>query len=209
MDPRTTHVDAPRPLSRRTVLQGTAWTLPALVAVTAVPAAAASGVQDLEFYLTAGQVIGQGSGTGASGQFRSNGVRITSPDDRIIPAGVTIVFTLTYTGSGAVDFTNPQNGIDFNLGQNQQWTVDPIEQHRVVFTATSNISATEITIGSASWWVNQGVRPENESITFTGVATVPPGGGFPNGGTLTSLVVDPNGGTGALSGPDETTWPVA
>lgn len=209
MDAGTTRTDVNKGLSRRTVLKGTAWTVPALVAVTAAPLAAASGTQDLDFYLTAGQVTGQGSGAGASGQFRSNGVRVTSPDDRMIPAGVTIVFILTYTGSGAVDFTNPQNGIAYNVGQNQHWTVDPIEPHRVVFTATSNISALEIAIGAATWSMNQGVRPENNSITFTGVATIPPGAGFPNGGTLTNLVVDPNQGTGTLSGPDDDSWPIA
>jgi hypothetical protein len=204
-------------LSRRTVLKGAAWSVPVVAVATAVPAYAASGdVSELDFYLTAGQMIGQGAtGAGASGQFRSNGIRLTSPDGKTIPAGVTVVFTLTYNpGSEPVDFTDPQFGFDYNIGLNQGWVVDPVEPHRVVFTATSTVAASEITFQAAQWWVNQGVRPEDDSVTFTGIATVPAGGDYPQGGTLTSLVVDPNQGTGSLSGPGDhgaggaSTWPV-
>lgn len=53
------------------------------------------------------------------------------------------------------------------------------------------------------------VRPEDDSLVFTGTAVIPAGADYPAGGTLNSLMVDPVGGTGGLTGPTEETWPTA
>jgi hypothetical protein len=198
-------------ISRRTIVKGAAWSVPVVAVAVATPLAAASTTpleEEFDFFLTAGQVIGNAS---ATGQVRSNGVRISPADPqnpKVVAAGTMIRITLTYTGSNpAFDFRNTPYGIDWMKAQNQAWTIDPVEAGRIVFTAVTSSDSSEPTIGSMSWILDPAVRPEDDSIRFSGIAVIAPGGDFPAGGTISNLVVDPNGGTGALTGPTQETWP--
>lgn len=200
--------------SRRTIVKGAAWAAPVIAVATATPAAAASedSPNDLyDFFLTAGEVIGTADATGS---VRSNGVRISpkDPNDpKQVPAGTVITLTVEYTGDNPdFDFTNvpyPYNSVENMKGQNPDWDTIDVTPTKLVFTATTKYTTAEPTVGSTKWQLEPTERPENESITFTGVATIPPGGDFPDGGTLSPLVIDPNEGTGRLDGPTDESWP--
>ncbi len=199
-------------LSRRTVLKGAAWSVPVVAAAVAVPMAAASHHEpddQLDFFLTAGEVIGL---AGSSGQIRSNGVRISPADPSnplVVPAGTLITIHIQYHGSNpAVDFTNPEHGTAYNVGQNAAWDTVEYTPNSLTLTKSTPFATSEPTVGSFSWFLPVGIRPENDSITFTGTAQIPAGGDFPEGGTLVSLLVDPNAGTGGLAGPTDDSWPV-
>lgn len=209
----TTSQTRPEP-SRRTIVKGAAWAAPVIAVAAATPAAAASegDANDLyDFFLTAGQVIGQDA---SNGEVRSNGVRISPKDPnepKVIPAGTVITVTIEYTGSKSeFDFSNvpfPYDNVENMKAQNPAWDSIDVTPTKLVFTRTTEYASSEPTVGSTKWQLEPTVRPENESIKFTGVAVLAKGGDFPNGGTLAPLIVDPNEGTGALSGPTTETWP--
>ncbi|WP_313812787.1 hypothetical protein [Glutamicibacter sp.] len=195
-------------IARRNIVKGAAWAVPVIAAATTVPFASAStDTEDGDFYVTAFQV----TGIGTNGQIRSNGVRI-SPEDpanpKVIPAGTIFSIVVTYTGDmPEMDFTNPQYGVDYNKGQNPSWPTIDVTTNTITFTAVTQTSSSEPVIGSFAWFLPAGVRPEDNSITVAGTATIPASADYPDGAVLTDLMVDPNEGTGALSGPTETTWP--
>lgn len=201
--------------SRRTIVKGAAWAAPVIAVAVATPAAAASEANptdELDFFLTAGQVIGTAESNGA---FRSNGVRLSPKDPqnpKVIPAGTTYTITIEYTGANtAFDFTNvphPYNTVDGMKALNPGWDITATST-KLVYVYTTPYDTTEPNAPSMQWQLEPTVRPEDESITFTGVATIPAGGDFPNGGTAVNLIVDPNAGTGALSGPTPESWPSA
>jgi len=197
-------------LSRRTVIKGAAWSVPIIAAVAAAPMAAASTnpQSELKFFLTAGEVIGQGA---ATGQIRSNGVRISPADPsapHVIAAGTVFEITIEYHGGNpAFDFLKTPYGIDWNKQQSQGWTFTTISSTKLVLTHVTSAASTEPTAGSFSWVLDPAVRPEDGSITFSGIATIAPGGDYPDGGVIPNLIVDPNGGTGSLSGPTAGSWP--
>ncbi len=197
-------------LSRRTIVKGAAWSVPVIAAAVAVPMAAASTPQqDLNFFLTAGEVIG--SAGAADGQIRSNGVRISPAnpaEPKVVAAGSVFTITIEYHGTNpAIDFTDPLHGLAYNKGQCAAWSGIDVQKTRIVLTAVTPAPTAEPTIGSFAWFLRQ--RPEDNSITFTGIAVLAAGGDFPEGGTLVNLMVDPNAGTGGLSGPTPSTWSLA
>ncbi|WP_437582848.1 hypothetical protein ACSAGD_11280 [Paramicrobacterium sp. CJ85] len=202
--------------SRRTIVKGAAWAAPVIAVAVATPAAAASEgnpADELDFFLTAGEVIGTAT---ASGSVRSNGVRISpsDPNDpKVVAAGTVFQITVTYNGSNPdFSFLNvpfPYGSVEAMKGQNPAWDNIEVTENKIVFTATTPFDTSEPTVGSIQWDIDPNNRPEDNSISFTGVATLAPGGDFPNGGTLTNLIIDPNAGTGALSGPTPESWPSA
>lgn len=211
--------------SRRTVIKSAAWSVPVIATAVAMPLASASGdpvdptdPNDVfDFYITASNVNGQGT---TRGVVESNGVR-TSPrgpiDDANPPfvlAGSTIQVTVTYDGDlDDFDFTDGPYGLGNNLELNGLWDDVQYSPRKLVFTYTTKSTSYEPTAPGIKW--NLGpeagdvLRPEDGSIKITGVMTVLPGGGFPDGGTLSPLVIDPNGGTGELVGPSQESWPPA
>ncbi|GAA5152040.1 hypothetical protein GCM10025768_19410 [Microbacterium pseudoresistens] len=201
-------------LSRRTVIKGAAWSVPLVAAAVAVPARAASAggsvAEQFDFYLTAGEVIGNAN---AAGSVRSNGVRIspTDPSDpKVVAAGTVFTVTLTYTGSNpGFSFLNTPYGVDWMKAQNPAWPAIDVTANTVTFSATTAFASTEPTIGSYEWLLDPAVRPEDNSLTFTGTVVLAPGGDFPDGGTLVNMIVDPNLGTGSLAGPTPPSWPEA
>jgi len=200
-------------LDRRTLVRGAAWSVPVIAAAVSAPLATASGSianQELNFFLTAGQVIGQNSATGA---IQSNGVRISPRDPqnpKVVPAGTVITITIAYTGSlPGFSFLNTPYGVDWMKAQNQAWPSIEVTQNTITLTATTQFDTTEPTVGSISWMLDPKVRPEDDSIFFTGTAVIPPGGDYPQGDRLGGLTVDPNQGTGSISGPTSTSWPTA
>lgn len=217
MDAGTTRTDVNKGLSRRTVLKGTAWTVPALVAVTAAPLAAASGDTPSEllyFYITAFNVSGNST---AVGRVEANGVRISPQDSsnpKIFAAGTVYEITITYTGSNPdFDFTDVPN-YDAQLATNVgpgRWNSGTVERTTIRLSWTTTIATTELSAPSFGWNLGPAggpvIRPEDDSIVITGVATIAPGADFPNGGTIPTLIVDPNQGTGSLTGPTPETWP--
>lgn len=198
-------------VSRRTVLKGAAWSVPIVVAAVAVPMAAASinPMSELEFYLTAGQVIG----SGAAAAVQSNGVRISPADPqnpKVIAAGTTFQITISYNGSNPdFDFLNFPFPYTLDLVKQNMpaWTVASTSAKTIVLIGTTDHDSSEPVVGSFNWPLNPAVRPEDNSISITGIAVIKPGGGYPDGGTLTNLIVDPNAGTGSLTGPTQGTWP--
>lgn len=205
--PETTPKTLP---SRRTIVKGAAWAAPVIAVAVATPAAAASTVnpsEELDFFITAGEVIGTGS---SNGSIRSNGVRLSPSDPanpKTVPAGTTFTITFEYTGPNpAFNFRDTPYGVDWMKDQNQGWAIDATST-KLVFTTTTTVATPEPTGRSMQWALDPAVRPEDRSIVFSGVAVIPEGGDFPNGGTIPNLIVDPNGGTGALSGPTSETWP--
>lgn len=200
-------------LDRRTLVKGAAWSVPVIAAAVSAPLATASGAvanQELDFFLTAGQVIGQ---DGVTGSVQSNGVRISPHDPRnpkVVPAGTVITITIVYAGSlPDFSFLNTPYGADWMKAQNQAWPSIEVSRNTITLTATTQFDSTEPTIGSISWMLDPKVRPENDSIVFSGTAVIPPGGDYPQGDRLGGLTVDPNQGTGSISGPTSTSWPSA
>ena len=203
--------DVKRGLSRRTMIKGAAWSVPVVAAAFAAPMAAASAnpQTELRFFLTAGEVIGQGASTG---QIRSNGVRISPADPsspKVIAAGTVFEITIEYHGTNpAFDFLKTPYGVDWNKQQSRGWTFTTISSTKLVLSYVTSADSTEPTGTSFSWVLDPSVRPEDGSVSFSGVATIARGGDYPDGGVIPNLLVDPNGGTGSLSGPTAGTWPV-
>ena len=200
--------------TRRTVLKGAAWSVPVIAAAVATPLAAATGSPDpneeLYFYITAAEVIGQGV---SSGEVRSNGVRISPQDPanpKTVAAGTRFVVTVSYHGDDPdFSFLNAQYGVDWNKQQNPAWPIITVTANQIIFEHITAYPTTEPTAGSISWRLDPQVRPANGSIVFIGVAHIAPGGDFPDGGTMSPLIIDPNAGTGSLSGPTDASWPLA
>jgi len=201
--------------TRRTIVKGAAWAAPVIAVAVATPAAAASTTNpadEFHFFLTAGEVIGTAESTGS---YRSNGVRL-SPNDstnpKIVPAGTVFTITIEYTGSLAdFDFANvpfPYNDVATMKTYNPGWDID-VTKTKLVYTYTTTAATSEPTAPSQQWALEPTLRPEDDSITFSGTAVIPAGEDFPEGATIVNLIVDPNGGTGALTGPTQTSWPTA
>lgn len=118
---------------------------------------------------------------------RSNGVRISPSDPanpKVVAAGTQFTITVTYTGSNPeFSFLSTPNGVAWMKAQNPAWS-----------SITGPAFPAPV------------LRPEDGSIKFTGTAIIAPGGDFPEGGTLVNMLVDPKGGTGALSGPTPESW---
>ncbi len=197
-------------ISRRRVLAGVAWSAPAILVATAVPAAAASDPDNPNNRVILNSTAVNVSGTtGNSAFIEGNGIRV-SPLDPLDPpmvkAGSVATITVRYTGSNPTfSFLDTPFGIQHNLNMSMGWAVSYSETE-LVFVAPTPFDSIEPTIGSFTWFLNANNRPEDDSIVFTGVLVLAPGGGFPNGGTVTPLVVDANMGTGAITGPTEQTW---
>jgi len=198
-------------LSRRRILQASAWAAPAIVVATAIPAAAASDLANtqLRFYMTAAEVLG----TGASASVNSNGVRVSPAagvPNAVIAAGSVARITIQYTGAlPTFSFLNipwPYS-LAFVKGQIAPWTVESVTATTIVLVAVTAYASAEPTIGSFGWPLDPAVRPEDGSIVMSGQFIINPGADFPDGGVLAPLMIDPNAGTGTLAGPTPVTWP--
>ncbi|WP_141361850.1 hypothetical protein [Glutamicibacter uratoxydans] len=198
--------------ARRSVVKAAAWAVPVIAAATAVPLAAASGTDPVDekgesvLNVTAYNVA---SG-GADAYVEANGIRISPLDPanpKMIPAKTVFTITIEYTGNNkSVDFTNPTHGIDWNKAQNGAWSKIEITKTKMTFTGFSQFDAIEPVLGSIRWLMVPGHAPELNSVKITGNAVIPKGADFPNGGYLPILVVDPNKGTGTLTGPLANQW---
>lgn len=210
-------------LSRRTIVRGAVWSVPVIAAAVAVPMAVASDTSaenGLDFYVTAYNVSGSGS---AFGFIQANGIRISpqaGTDAKIIAEGTDYTITIAYTGTDdEFSFRNTAHGLDYQIGQNTapgRWASVVVEDDRIVLTFVTPYATAEPTTPDFHWDLGPAgrvVRPEDDSIRISGVANLARGGGFPDGGTLAPLTLDPNGGTGTLTGPGQhgdgqaQTWP--
>ncbi|AXK46845.1 hypothetical protein [Brachybacterium saurashtrense] len=204
-------MDMSRRPSRRTVLRAASWSAPVVAVAVAAPALALSDPlrETFDFYITAAEVIGDG----ASGEVRSNGVRVSPRPGQgqpIVAAGSIVEITCTYTGDNPdVDFLNfPFPYTRSSVAQNNTpWKIASSSAQGFTLRAETPYDTFEPTIGQFSWPLDPSVRPEDDSIQLSGTFTIIPGGDFPEGGTLSPLTIDPNLGTGSLTGPSAETWP--
>lgn len=150
------------------------------------------------------------SSGGSNAYIEANGVRISPLDPmnpKEIPAGTLFTITIEYTGTNdAIDFRKDPIAAGWNKGQNPSWSTIQVSKTKLVFTATSSYATSEPTIGSIKWYLDPNEQPEQDSIVITGTAVIPQGKDFPEGGVIPNLVVDPNQGTGSLSGPKPGDW---
>lgn len=198
--------------ARRSVVKAAAWAVPVIAAATAVPLAAASGTDPVDekgesvLNVTAYNVASGGS----EGYVEANGIRISPLDPKnpkTVPAQTHVTITIEYTGDNPlIDFTKPPHDITWNKGQNQSWSSIEVTKTKLVFTAFTTSASIEPTIGSIRWLMTPGHAPELNSVKISGTAVIPASEDYPNGGILPILVVDPNKGTGTLSGPQAGEW---
>lgn len=210
-------------LSRRTIVKGAAWSVPVIAAAVAVPMAAASGHTPndmLNFYVTAFNVNGGGS---SFGQVEANGIRMSpvGAGNEQVAVGSVFTITIEYHGNNnAFDFTTPLYGVDWNKAQNVgpgRWDSMQVTKTKMVLTWTSTSTTAEPTAPAFTWQLGPAagsvVRPGDNEISVTGIGVLAKGGDFPNGGSVGPLTVDPNAGTGTLTGPglhgqdNAQTWP--
>lgn len=147
---------------------------------------------------------------GSNAYVEANGVRISPLDPKnpkVVPAGTIFTITIDYTGSNKhIDFTNPTYGIDWNKAQNGSWQKIEVSKSKMTFTGITSHSSIEPTMGSIRWLMVPGHAPELHSVKISGKAVVPVGGDYPQGAVIPVLVVDPNRGTGTLTGPLTRQW---
>lgn len=168
-------------ISRRSVAKGAAWAAPVVLASSAIPAYAASRTQ------ISGTVCGLFYGAGASVNYQVHNISLgITSSTGLIPAGTTITWNFTMSGTGAME--SPTT----NYSQNNNWSlaVSPApgtqtSSFTVTFTANANMTAAEINCGPRLIW--------NDTFSIKGGNTI----------SMTSSV------TGALSTPSSLSYVVA
>lgn len=168
-------------ISRRSVAKGAAWAVPAVLASSAIPAYAASRTQ------VSGTICQLFYGAGASINYQVHNISLgIKSSTGLVPAGTTITWKFTMSGTGAME--SPTT----NYSQNNNWslTVSPApgtqtSSFTVVFTANKDMTAAEINCGPRLIW--------NDTYSIKGGNTI----------SMTSSV------TGALSSPSGLSYVVA
>lgn len=174
---------AAAPVSRRTIAKGAAWAVPAIAVASAAPAYAASR----QVLTTSVCQLFYGSGT-VNYQTHSIYLGVTS-DSGVVPAGTTLSWTVSMSGSGNEVPTT-------NYSPNDIWDISLSPAAGTVastFTATLTFNQ-DLEIGTGTWcdpalvWTNvYAIRPAT-SVTVSSDGAVGGGAGTVSPGGLTYTV---------------------